>query len=106
MFRQVVCLIEASPEGAPGMHRHRHHRIGGRKEISASLKHQPRQGPRQCPPLVVLERVHDGFQRTRVQTSTPGYLERGRLGQTRLAQPERRGVGGQLIAAQVAERAD
>jgi len=101
---QVVCLIEAAVECTPRVQGHRHDGIGTREKIRASVKHQTRQRPRQCPTLVVFEGMHNGLQGTRVQARTPRHFERGRLGQAPLTQPEGRGVGRQRVATQVAQR--
>jgi hypothetical protein len=66
--RQIVGLIEAPLPGAPRMQGYGNDGVGLGQPFDACLCHQPRERPRQQPPLFVLERLDDSAQRAVVST--------------------------------------
>jgi len=79
VLREVSCLVEAAFALPGSMERHGDQDVGARKDVCAGCAHPPRQVPRDAGAPVVLQRVHDGAQRSFVGS------DRSRQGDLRFA---------------------
>ncbi|MDR7035311.1 hypothetical protein J2X36_000046 [Methylobacterium sp. BE186] len=52
-------MVEAAPEQAPAVERHRHHAIRLGDELAPARRHHPRHRHGEIEPVLVLEAVHD-----------------------------------------------
>jgi hypothetical protein len=76
LLRQVVSLIESTPELAPRVQRHRHDGVGILEQVDAGLSHHHAKRRRERAPALVLERVNDRPQRAFVAAGAPRCRER------------------------------
>jgi hypothetical protein len=99
MAGQVVGLVEAAVHGTKGMERHRHDAVRIAKHVEPGRAHESRKRRSQRAPPVILERVNERSEGTRVNSRTSRGFKGGRRRQAPAAHAEQGARSGQGITA-------